>query len=1230
MKKLFSIVTGLCFVALSLVFMSLAASPVITEVTPIPNPSTTLTPNYTFHSNQAGTIQYGGTCGSGSITNAVVGNNTFEYGPLIDGQTYSNCQIRVVNADTEGSNILSIAPFTVNTTTPNPPVLTEVTPIPNPSTTTTPSYVFNSTQAGTIQYEGTCGDGDIADVVAGNNTVVYTLTDGQTYSNCEIRVVNGSNEGSNILSLGAFTVNTGSTAPVITEVTPIPDPSTTTTPSYVFHSTQAGTIQYGGTCGDGDIADAVVGNNTVVYTLTDGQTYSNCQIRVVNTNSEGSNILSLGTFTINTGSTAPVITEVTPIPNPSTTTSPSYVFSSTQDGTIVYEGACGNGDITDVVVGNNTVTYTLTNGQAYSNCTIQVLNANNEGSNVLSLGTFTVNTGDTPPVITEVTPIPNPSTTTTPSYIFHSTQAGTIQYGGSCGNGTPDTAIAGNNTVTYDLVNGQTYSNCQIRVVNANNEGSNILSLGTFTVNTGANPPVIIEVTPIPNPSTTTTPSYVFSSTQAGTIVYGGSCGNGNIIGAVVGNNTVTYSLTDGQSYSDCTIQVFNTNNEGSNILSLGTFLINIGANPPVIAEVTPIPNPSTTTTPSYVFSSTQVGTITYTGACGSGDITDAVVGNNTVVYTLTNGQLYNDCTIQVVNANNEGSNILSLGAFTVNTGVNPPVIAEVTPIPNPSTTTTPSYTFSSTQAGTITYGGSCGNGDVANAIVGNNTVVYTLTDGQNYSDCKIQVINANSEGSNVLSLGTFTINTGANPPVITEVTPISTPSTTTTPSYVFSSTQAGTITYGGSCGNGDVANAIIGNNTIIYTLVNGQGYNDCTVRVVNASNEGSNILSLGSFIIDEDPNPPTPPVVYSMSSGGGSGKAGMRFSGQRRDDYARSGKFWDISRSLADIERINEGYLGRVTTYINRNGFRVFAGYLPGQLSLDYLNSRIQRTHKFVYRGERSQRSGNVRREVSKPWETHPQTYFRNRWAHNAQRGIEKAVAFDPKEEAMKIPGGQTWLYPDWRRGGVWARDHVSVNRNYGMNYQPLPIQLPRLSIRKASQPRPVSLGVRRVALQYTVAKGVSRIRPVRVESAASPAYEMYVTDDKNPWANDRFFNRGETLSINNGDGTGGRTIRIEMAVNPPYRAVIQSSQEAWEQSFSNRTNELRNAIGVDRSFVKPDSSVNRVQTLNEMNTGTPRYKSDLERWRAYKIQKANRVNKWEVRPFKTLQGSENYRIEI
>jgi len=42
---------------------------------------------------------------------------------------------------------------------------------------------------------------------------------------------------------------------------------------------------------------------------------------------------------------------------------------------------------------------------------------------------------------------------------------------------------------------------------------------------------------------------------------------------------------------------------------------------------------------------------------------------------------------------------------YTANIDTTAPTIAQVTPVPTPTSNTTPSYTFSSTEAGTITYG---------------------------------------------------------------------------------------------------------------------------------------------------------------------------------------------------------------------------------------------------------------------------------------------------------------------------------------------------------------------------------------------------------------------------------------------------------------------------------------------------------------------------------------------
>ena len=65
--------------------------------------------------------------------------------------------------------------------------------------------------------------------------------------------------------------------------------------------------------------------------------------------------------------------------------------------------------------------------------------------------------------------------------------------------------------------------------------------------------------------------------------------------------------------------------------------------------------------------------------------------------------------------------------------------LSEVTAVTSPNVDNTPNYTFSSTKAGTITYGGSC-TSSTSIAVAGNNTITLnTLSDGT-YSDCTITV----------------------------------------------------------------------------------------------------------------------------------------------------------------------------------------------------------------------------------------------------------------------------------------------------------------------------------------------------------------------------------------------------------------------------------------------------------------------------------------------------------
>jgi len=85
------------------------------------------------------------------------------------------------------------------------------------------------------------------------------------------------------------------------------------------------------------------------------------------------------------------------------------------------------------------------------------------------------------------------------------------------------------------------------------------------------------------------------------------------------------------------------------------------------------------------------------------------------------------------------------------------PVIAEVYPVTTPTSDPTPNYTFSSTKAGTITYGGSCSSGTTS-ATSGNNTITFTSLSDGTYSDCTIIVTDSDGNASNTLAITSFTV----------------------------------------------------------------------------------------------------------------------------------------------------------------------------------------------------------------------------------------------------------------------------------------------------------------------------------------------------------------------------------------------------------------------------------------------------------------------------------------
>lgn len=110
------------------------------------------------------------------------------------------------------------------------------------------------------------------------------------------------------------------------------------------------------------------------------------------------------------------------------------------------------------------------------------------------------------------------------------------------------------------------------------------------------------------------------------------------------------------------------------------------------------------------------------------------------------------------VSGGNGGSGIVIIKYMLDSTA---PVVAQVTAVSSPTSDDTPNYTFSSTEAGTITYGGDCSS-STTTASSGNNTITFnTLAEGV-HNNCTIKVTDGASNESNVLAVNTFTIATNS------------------------------------------------------------------------------------------------------------------------------------------------------------------------------------------------------------------------------------------------------------------------------------------------------------------------------------------------------------------------------------------------------------------------------------------------------------------------------------
>ncbi len=245
------------------------------------------------------------------------------------------------------------------------------------------------------------------------------------------------------------------------------------------------------------------GPYTVNYTVASGDAQGTINATILFTDTNGNsgsatvNILSNGAGT--NGSTAGYIT--------SNANSPGILYSgnsitftltpSTAEPNVRSVSGSYNGVPLSWYTTNNgatyTATYTVAAGQSNTTYPLQISGVSLvdqygntvgpfSGSDVQKTITASAVTG--PITIYQSAAITSPSTNSTPSYGFFSTEAGTIRYAGDCSSPTTS-AVAGLNTVTFNTLGVGTHSNCTIIVTDVAGNASNQLVVSPFTITSG-------------------------------------------------------------------------------------------------------------------------------------------------------------------------------------------------------------------------------------------------------------------------------------------------------------------------------------------------------------------------------------------------------------------------------------------------------------------------------------------------------------------------------------------------------------------------------------------------------------------------------------------------------------------------------------------------------------------------------------------------------------------------
>ena len=872
------------------------------------------TPDFSFTSDEAGTITLTGDCES-STTEAVSGVNTITFNPLSSGE-HNNCALTVTDSANNASSQLSIPTFTITDTTS--PVIT-LTGSASVSITSGTAYtdagatVEDSenptyTETVTTTISGPSSQTSFDSAVVGDWTFTYTAPADDAGNNPTpvtrtVKVIASSPtltlndfpriDGEVVRMLVRFTSDAGDDVyiydstvdPVIGELLESSDaeinPSLTISRiRYKKNNTRlilnsVGTQNFNTwASGDGQnknlyiastaddlktlpLSGAENGDGFLRFNLSSVSTIEQFVRERIEHITQQEIFFSIGDAVASTtpaDTTAPTLSNLSSIGTTNDNT-PDLSFTTDEAGDITLTGGC-QPSTTTATKGVNTITFNALNDGTYS-CTITITDSADNTSDALSIPTFTIDT--VAPVIT----VPEETTTTFSTLQDYSLPAATV-------------SDSENSDYREEVV-----------IVITNSAGDEVLAgnvtdaIGTYTVTysapddlAGNTPtPVIREITVV-SPARDDTVSTDEDAVVEIDVLSNDIGLSGGTLAVATQPSNGTAALSSGDA------KITYTPNENFNGSDSFTYSYTIGEDvytATVNLTITPVndaPTLSASATTTHTITAitdidlsthfTDVDGDTLTFSVSNSDDSKATVSITGTVLTIT--PISDGDTTLTVTVNDGAISITQEYSITVNLQIT--VSSALTP-EGRSHTKTLTLTTSAT---TITYkriesdatdtcdsSGYSANTDTEKTY---STPLQFTSEDDNGDRICFKLTQASKD---TIYHSTLISDIDTTAPILSSPSDIGTINDST-PDFSFTSNEDGTLSVSGSCSTStSVSVSANTQKTITLNTLSDGMYSDCAVVVTDVADNASAELSIPAFTIDT--TPPSAPTNLDLSS---------------------------------------------------------------------------------------------------------------------------------------------------------------------------------------------------------------------------------------------------------------------------------------------------------------------------------------------------------------------------